>query len=113
MNMNTKRLDTDILESIKVLASKTLPADAHLILFGSQARGDANEGSDWDLLILLDRDTAPSYLESGEYLYAFMNLGWEIGAEINPMVFTAKQWKSQEHSLFYHNVQEEGIRLWA
>ena len=28
--------------------------NVHAILFGSRARGDAKEGSDWDVLVLID-----------------------------------------------------------
>lgn len=53
-----------ILSSIRALGFKVLPEEARLILFGSQARNDAREDSDWDLLILLnDRQLQLTHLE--------------------------------------------------
>lgn len=43
-----------VIESIKQVAKTTLPPGSTMLLYGSQARGDAHRGSDWDLLILLD-----------------------------------------------------------
>ena len=37
-----------ILSSIRALGAKVLPKGARLILFGSQARNDVSEDSDWD-----------------------------------------------------------------
>ena len=34
---------------------RTKDPKAEVILFGSHARGQANEGSDWDILILIDK----------------------------------------------------------
>ena len=42
-----------ILQSIKNRSAEIMPMNAKVILFGSQARGDYHEGSDWDILILL------------------------------------------------------------
>jgi len=44
-----------IFNEIKSLKRQILPNE-RLILFGSQARGDAKEGSDWDLVILLNQN---------------------------------------------------------
>ncbi len=44
-----------ILQSIKNRSAEIMPMNAKVILFGSQARGDYHEGSDWDILILLDK----------------------------------------------------------
>ena len=45
----------EVISSIKALALKTLPPSSTLLLYGSRARGDNHNGSDWDLLILLDK----------------------------------------------------------
>ena len=37
------------------MANHTLPKGSRLLLYGSQARGTAGHGSDWDILILLDK----------------------------------------------------------
>ena len=45
----------DIIDVIKEVGRSALPPNSTLLLYGSRARGDAHEGSDWDLLILLDK----------------------------------------------------------
>ena len=42
----------EILRLIKETIAKTMLSGAKVILFGPQARGDAREDSDWDILIL-------------------------------------------------------------
>ena len=44
-----------VVESIKEVAKNVLPENARLLLYGSRARGDYSEGSDWDLLVILDK----------------------------------------------------------
>ena len=44
-----------VVESIKDVAKNVLPENAKLLLYGSRARGDYSEGSDWDLLVILDK----------------------------------------------------------
>ena len=46
---------SDILNEIKRIAKEVLPKGGQLILYGSRARNEAAEDSDWDLLILLDK----------------------------------------------------------
>ena len=45
-----------ILSAIRDVANKEIPKGARVILFGSQARGDAHAGSDWDVLVILDKE---------------------------------------------------------
>jgi predicted nucleotidyltransferase len=60
----------EILRLIKETIAKTMLSGAKVILFGPQARGDAREDSDWDILILLNK------LDDHDYIsYPFFELG--------------------------------------
>jgi len=100
----------DILNQITKTAQTTLPQGGELILFGSQARGDARHDSDWDLLVLLDI-AHPSASDYDKYGYPFVNLGWQLGESINPVMYGKHEWQSRKFTELYQNVQREGIRL--
>ena len=53
-------INNQILNAIRDKASQILPKGAIVILFGSRARGDAREDSDWDVLILVDKERGTS-----------------------------------------------------
>ena len=58
---------------------------AKVILFGPQARGDAREDSDWDILILLNKDKVE--LDDHDYIsYPFLNLDDATEEEILPLI---------------------------
>jgi predicted nucleotidyltransferase len=44
---------TQMINHIKQTAANVLPKGSTLYLYGSRARGDYHDDSDWDLLILL------------------------------------------------------------
>ena len=99
-----------ILQSIVSLGSKVLPSGSRLILFGSQARGDAHEESDWDLLILLN-DGQLGRDAFGNYGYPFVELGWEYGTYFSPKIYTYSEWAERKGTPFYNNISREGIAL--
>ena len=47
-------MNRHIFKEIQTLKRQLLPNEK-VILFGSQARGDEREDSDWDLLVLLNK----------------------------------------------------------
>lgn len=98
-----------ILDSIRQLGLSTLPPDSSLLLYGSRARGDMTGSSDWDLLILLDKPK----LSAADYdvAYPFRELGWDIGEEISPHVYTKKQWSNWTFLPFHKNVERDKIIL--
>ena len=98
------------LTRIKQTATSTIPKGGKAILSGSRARGDARSDSDWDILILLDKDT----LDQSDYdnvSYPFVLLGCDLGQEINPIMYTTKEWESYRITPFYENVTRDGIVL--
>lgn len=103
-------MDKRILDSIKRTLAKTLPQKATALLYGSQARGDARSDSDWDILIVLDKDR----LMPDDYdtvTYPLTKLGWDLGAEINPIMYTKKEWEASRITPFYQNVLEDAVAL--
>ncbi|MEH2876637.1 nucleotidyltransferase domain-containing protein [Segatella copri] len=105
--MNVKE---HILAAIRECLAKNLPASGKVILFGSQARGTAREDSDWDILIILDKEK----LMADDYdniTYPLTELGWELGEEINPVMYTTQEWEKYRNTPFVRNVEKEGVRI--
>lgn len=64
----------------------------------------------WDILIVLDKDKLT--LEDYDTItYPLTKLGWDLGAEINPIMYTKKEWEASRITPFYHNVTEDAIAL--
>lgn len=102
--------DDKTILKIKDIAKSTIPLGSKAILYGSRARGDARNDSDWDILILLDKDR----LEQADYdnvSYPFVLLGCDLCTEINPILYTKKEWESYYFTPFYENVNRDGIVL--
>ncbi|MBR1547202.1 MAG: nucleotidyltransferase domain-containing protein [Prevotella sp.] len=99
-----------VLSAIKNVAESVIPKSASVILFGSQARGDEHADSDWDVLIIVDKDKLfPEDHDS--YSYPFWELGWKIDAMIHPVVYTRRDWQTKSNPVFRNNVEREGIVL--
>ena len=101
---------TKVLSAIQEVATTAIPKGAKVILFGSQARGDANAESDWDILILTNSDTIKPE-EHDLYTYPFWELGWKVNAMIHPIVYTQKRWQQSVNPIFRQNVEREGVVL--
>lgn len=100
------------LNAIRECLAKNMPSDGKAILFGSQARGTARDNSDWDILIILDKEELLPF-DYDNVTYPLVMLGWELGKEINPVMYTTKEWQKYKNSPFYKNVEKEGIILWG
>ena len=100
----------EIVEKAKQ-AIRSVEPDAEIILFGSEARGDARPDSDIDLLVLLsgDKKSVDRELEiSGQA----MLLEIETGVNISPKIYLKKDWENRPFvTPFYLNVMREGIAL--
>lgn len=99
-----------VIQRITELGKKILPEGASLWLYGSRARGDARPDSDYDLLILLDKDhiVCDDY---DHYTYPLFELGVDIDAEINPHIYPKKDWVTWDFVPFHDNVEEDKIVL--
>jgi predicted nucleotidyltransferase len=105
-----KMSDAKILNRIKRIVKDKEPS-AKIYLYGSRSRGTAKEDSDWDLLILLNKDSITSETEK-KITYPLYDLEFDTGEVISPMVFSEKEWNSKyKVTPFYQNVMKEGRLL--
>ncbi len=91
---------------VRIRLSKELGQPVKVIMFGSQARGDATRESDINLLVVL-----PS-LESKIMNLAF-DVAWEVGFEAGKFISRAPDTKEQMKRYaflpFYQTIKREGI----
>lgn len=87
---------------------KELGKPVQVIMFGSQARGNATKESDIDLLVILPEiDPQTTKLAS--------RIAWEIGFDAGKVISaipdTREQMKKYAFLPFYQNIKQEGIRV--
>ena len=105
-----KNADNKILNQIKKIVTEQEPK-AKIYLYGSRSRGTAKSNSDWDLLILLNKDKI-SPEDEQKISYPLYDLEFDTGEVISPMIYSEKEWNTK-HKItpFYQNVMREGRLL--
>lgn len=43
--------------------------------------------------------------------YPLTELGWKLGEEINPVMYTAQEWEKYRNIPFVRNVEKEGVKI--
>jgi predicted nucleotidyltransferase len=102
-------MNQQIFNEIQALKRQILPNEK-VILFGSQARGDARPDSDWDLLLIVNSDST-NLDDEIKYSYPFTKLGWNFNVDMNVLLYSKNDWGKRNFMPFYKNVEKEGIEI--
>jgi predicted nucleotidyltransferase len=102
--------DVELLNRCKKAIKQVVP-DADVILYGSRARGDANEYSDYDILVLTNGPAdIPVHEKMIESVYP---LELDTGAVLTLAIYNKQQWDTPLYRAmpFHKNVDREGVLL--
>jgi len=86
--------------------TKELGRSVQVIMFGSQARGDATKESDIDLLVILPLIDAKTTRLASDIAW---EVGFDAGRIISVIPDTKGQMKRYSFLPFYKNIKQEGV----
>ncbi len=100
----------DLTQKVKQAILKIEP-QAGIILYGSRARNDHHEKSDWDYLILVTGKVDTSRIDRIRSILYDLEL--ETDEIINSIIRNKEEWDSPKYSILplHKNIEREGIRL--
>lgn len=102
--------NTQILKEIKQ-AVLDVDSEAEVVLFGSRARGDFHDESDWDVLILVDKEET-DFIFKRKIRSALFDLELKYGEAITGIIHNRFLWRNKlDVSPLYLEVQKDGLVL--
>jgi predicted nucleotidyltransferase len=102
--MNTTTFLNKIKETIKHYDS-----EADVMLYGSRARGDNKNNSDWDFLIILNQNVNEKLKD--EIRNELFEMELESDQVISSIIHSKQSWNNLSITPLYKNIYKEGIRL--
>lgn len=101
-------LDSTLKELSATLREKYGAHITDIILFGSRARGDFQEESDYDVLVLVDKRTT-------ELRDCISEAAWELGLThnvcISIVVQEIERFEKDKYEPLFMNIRKEGVRV--
>ena len=84
---------------------------AEVILYGSRARGDNKQDSDWDVMILLKRKNVDKKVEQ-TFRHHLLDLELEIGVPVSVYVYSKSDWEGKYSvTPLFRSIRKEGILI--
>ena len=102
--------ELEIASQVKDAVRSILP-DADVILYGSRARGDAREDSDWDFLVLTDKPVTVALEE--KIRRAMDELSLNLAVIISAFIENRHEWSTPraKASPYRRAIEREGVAV--
>lgn len=106
----SSKAEQDLLERCRD-AIRDIDPSAEIILYGSRARGDAGQESDYDLLILID--SGATIEREDFFCRQLYPIELDTGTAITAFVYNRQQWNTALYRAmpFHKNVERDGVIL--
>ena len=100
----------ELLEQVKRAIREVEPG-AQIIIYGSRARDDPHEHSDWDFLILVECTVDDERID--KIRHRLYEIEWQYDEVLCSVIRSREEWNSPlcRNMPFYQNVNAEGIVL--
>jgi predicted nucleotidyltransferase len=102
--------DVELLRRCKEAIIRVVP-DANVILYGSRARGEADEYSDYDILVIT---SGPADIPMHEKMIeSIFPLELDTGAVLTLIIYNRQQWNTPLYRAMplHKNIDREGVLL--
>lgn len=80
-----------------------------IVLYGSRARGDFGNESDWDILILTSVNLSKG--KKKRIKDAIFDIELDAEEPISTLIYSKDGWRELEITPLYQNIKSEGVRL--
>ena len=103
-------MESKIVQKVKEAVTKIEPS-AEIILYGSRARNDYREGSDWDFFVLVDGKV--DYIRTDKIRHQLHEIEWDTGEVLCAIVRSKGEWEDPQNEIIplFKNIRLEGIKI--
>jgi Nucleotidyltransferase domain. len=103
-------MESKIVQKVKEAVTRIEPS-AEIILYGSRARNDYREGSDWDFFVLVDGEV--DYIRTDKIRHQLHEIEWDTGEVLCAIVRSKSEWADPQNEIIplFKNIRLEGIKI--
>ena len=102
--MNRQELIDRVKESVN-----SVDPNARVILFGSRARGNNDEKSDWDFLVLVSKKADKNI--KTQIRGKLIETELEAEQVVSTVIYSIDQWPKYKITPLYKNISREGLEI--
>ena len=106
MKTNIKKFDLIVKKVANDLKAELGEQIIDIILFGSRARGDFQNESDYDILVLVTKKTKALIEQIDDIVW---EIAWEHNAAITAFAYEKSRFENDRFEPLFMNIQKEGV----